>query len=318
MDKQKVLVIVGPTAVGKTALGVKLSQRFNGEVISGDSLQVYKQLDIGTAKVTTEEMQGVPHHLIDIKEPTETYSAHEFKRHATECINELALQNKLPIIVGGTGLYIQSLLYDFHLGSSELSDDEKKSRKKWEEFAENLSNEELWQELEKMDKKGADTIHPNNRKRVIRALEVFDLTGKSISEQQQIDLMDLSKSSFDMKLIGLTTDREVLYNRINQRVDIMMDEGLLDEAKMVYELDCPQASQGIGYKEFFPYFEGKCSLEKSVEEVKQHSRQYAKRQLTWFRNRMPVEWWDIVLDETNMSKLEEAVSKWLDMKEGMT
>lgn len=318
MTKQKVLVIVGPTAVGKTSLGVRLSQRFNGEVISGDSLQVYKTLDIGTAKATKEEMQGVPHHLIDIKEPTDSYSAHEFKTQATECINELARQGKLPIIVGGTGLYIQSLIYDFQLGSSELTDNEKKSRKKWEGFAENLSNEELWQTLEKMDKKGAEAIHPNNRKRVIRALEVFDLTGKSISEQQPLDLMDLSKSAFDVKLIGLTTDREVLYNRINQRVDMMMNDGLLDEAKMVYELECPQASQGIGYKEFFPYFEKKHSLEKSVEDVKQHSRQYAKRQLTWFRNRMPVEWWDIVLDEANVSLLEREIADWLDEKEGMT
>lgn len=187
----------------------------------------------------------------------------------------------------------------------------RKVRKKWEEFAKKMSNEALWHELETIDPKGANTIHPNNRKRVIRALEVFDLTGKSISEQQQIDLMDLSKSSFDVKLIGLTTDREVLYNRINQRVDVMMAEGLLDEAKMVYELDCPQASQGIGYKEFFPYFEGKCSLEKSVEEVKQHSRQYAKRQLTWFRNRMPVEWWDIVSDDANVNLLESSVADWL-------
>ena len=311
MVKQKVLVIVGPTAVGKTSLGVTLSEKLNGEVISGDSLQVYKQLDIGTAKVSEEETRGIPHYLIDVKEPTETYSAHEFKEQASQCIEEMSSRGKLPIIVGGTGLYIQSLIFDFNLGAAEISNEEKLLRKKWEEFSQTHTNEEVWSELQQIDPKGAEAIHPNNQKRVIRALEVYELTGKSIVEQQKLDLKDLSQSAYDVKLIGLTTDREMLYERINQRVDIMMNQGLLEEAQFVYDNECQQASQGIGYKEFFPYFEGKISLDKAIEDVKQHSRQYAKRQLTWFRNRMPVEWFDIVTDETTIQELEKNVMEWV-------
>lgn len=311
MKKEKILVIVGPTAVGKTALSIELAKQFDGEVISGDSLQVYRKLDIGTAKVTEEEKAGIPHYLIDVKDPQENYSAFEFKQAAETEINQLIKREKLPIIAGGTGMYIQSLLFDFQLGSPEVSEKAQERRLYWEEFASQTGKEELWKTLEKMDPKAAASIHMNNEKRVIRAIEVFEKTGKSILDQQSIDLKDLANSPFDVKLVGLETDRQLLYDRINQRVDLMMERGLLKEAEYVFSLGETQASQGIGYKEFFPYFKGNMDLEICVEKVKQHSRQYAKRQLTWFKNRMNVEWYDVVNHPEMIEQIKDSVSNWL-------
>lgn len=311
MKKKKVLVIVGPTAVGKTSLSIQLAKAFNGEVISGDSLQVYKKLDIGTAKVTEEEAEGIAHHLIDVKEPTDSYSAFEFKETAQACIDEIIHEGKLPIIAGGTGMYIQSLLFDFQLGAPESDDDASKRREYWETFAREKGKEALWQVLNEMDERAAQSIHLNNEKRVIRAIEVMEKTGTSILDQQGIDLKDLSQSPYDVMLIGLETDRELLYKRINQRVDIMMDLGLLKEAEYVFSLGDVQATQGIGYKEFFPYFRGDMALDICIEKVKQHSRQYAKRQLTWFKNRMTVDWFDVVEQPEDMARIEQQVADWL-------
>ena len=311
MKKEKLLVIVGPTAVGKTALSIQLAQTFQGEIISGDSLQVYRQLDIGTAKVTPEEASGIPHHMIDVKEPSEAYSAFEFKKEAEKRMTEIKERHHLPIVAGGTGMYIQSLLFNFQLGSPEDAGEAEKRREYWENFAKEQGKEKLWQVLKDMDSKAAATIHENNEKRVIRAIEVFEKTGTSILDQQKIDYKDLSQSSYDVKLIGLVTDRELLYERINHRVDIMITKGLLEEAEFVYSLGEVQAAQGIGYKEFFPYFRGEMSLDDCVEKVKQHSRQYAKRQLTWFRNRMTVDWYDIVKYPEKLSDIEESVKHWL-------
>lgn len=315
--KQPLVVIVGPTAVGKTALSIDVAKAFNGEIISGDSLQVYKNLNIGTAKVTPQEMEGIPHYLIDVAEPEDTYSAFSFKEQAQRCIEDIASRGKLPIIVGGTGMYIQSLLFDFDLGSQNKEDQKEKEalRRELTDLVSTQGGDALWDELMRIDSQAALTIHKNNEKRVMRAIEVKRLTGESITEQQGIDLHDLNQSSYDVKLIGLTTDRAVLYNRINQRVDQMMTEGLLEEAKYVYELGPVQASQGIGYKEFFPHFSHGSSLEPCIEQVKQHSRQYAKRQLTWFRNRMTVEWWDLVSDPAMTIELIENIRKWIE-KEG--
>lgn len=310
MEKQQVVVIVGPTAVGKTALGVKLAQDFNGEVISGDSLQVYRGLDIGTAKVTKEETMGVTHHLIDIIEPTEDYSVYEFKQEATKIIDRLSKEGKLPIIVGGTGLYIQALLYDFNLGSNTITDEELLVRNKWEMIAKNLSKQELWEKLDKVDPAASKVIHPNNQRRVLRALEVIELTGVSITNQQKVDFLDLDQSIYDVMLIGLNTDRDVLYQRINQRVDMMIEAGLIEEAKFVYDLGETQSSKGIGYKEFFPYFKGNINLEEASQQVKQNSRRYAKRQLTWFNNRMTVSWWNLVEYPKSISRLEEKLKAW--------
>ncbi|MGX7023353.1 tRNA (adenosine(37)-N6)-dimethylallyltransferase MiaA [Vagococcus hydrophili] len=312
MKKTKVLVIVGPTAVGKTALSIELAKEFSGEIISGDSLQVYKKLDIGTAKVTEEEAEGIPHYLIDVKEPNENYSAYEFKTSAEEKIAEITSRSGLPIVAGGTGMYIQSLLFDFQLGSNEEDTEARLTREKWEEFASTEGKESLWNHLNKIDPLAAKSIHMNNEKRVIRGIEVFEKTGTSILNQQGIDFKDLSQSQYDVKLIGLETDRPVLYDRINQRVDMMMEQGLLEEARYVYELGEVQAMQGIGYKEFFPFFRGDLEMSSCVELVKQHSRQYAKRQLTWFKNRMSVEWYDMIKEPSIKEDIIKDVTKWLE------
>ena len=311
MKKEKLLVIVGPTAVGKTALSVTLAERFSGEIISGDSLQVYKKLDIGTAKVTAEEKRGVPHYLIDVKEATDEYSAFEFKQSAEKVISEISKRNHLAIVAGGTGMYIQSLLFDFNLGAPEENTQDKERRTYWENFAKNNGKEKLWQYLDSIDSRAAASIHLNNEKRVIRAIEVFEKTGVSILDQEGIDLKDLSNSPFDVKLIGLETNRELLYERINYRVDLMMEQGLLKEAEYVFSLGDTQGSQGIGYKEFFPYFRGDMPLETCVEKVKQNSRKYAKRQLTWFKNRMDVEWFDLVQEPSVIEEIETSVREWL-------
>lgn len=303
--KEKMIVIVGPTAVGKTALGIELAKHFDGEIISGDSLQVYRQLDIGTAKATPEEQQQALHHLIDIREMNETYSAADFQTEARSVIDTLMQENKLPIVVGGTGLYIQALLYDFELGGKIESTNET-FRQEMEKLAEKDGKIAIWNQLQKIDAEAAEKIHPNNLKRVIRAIEIKQSTGKSVFEQTQV----LSEPIYDVKIIGLTTDREKLYERINYRVDWMMDAGILDEAKQVYDAGDIQAAQAIGYKEFFPYFAGEMSLEECIEKVKQNSRRYAKRQLTWFRNRMTVEWWDFLENPESIQELIQELDEW--------
>lgn len=301
----KVIAIVGPTAVGKTSLSIDLAKRFNGEIISGDSMQVYRGLDIGTAKVTEEEMAGIPHHLINVRDIDESYSAADFQATARQAIQDISRRGKLPIIVGGTGLYIQSLLWDYKLGSEGEPEDDS-LRKEFEAYAEEKGNQALWKKLQANDPLAAEKIHYNNRKKMIRALEVFQLTGHSILEPKE-----QPKKLYDSFLIGLNTDRAVLYDRINQRVDVMVEQGLLNEAKRLAETPDVQAAQGIGYKELFPYFSGEISLDTALEEVKLHSRRYAKRQLTWFRNRMSVHWYDLVQQPEIISEIEADIEKWL-------
>lgn len=301
----KVIAIVGPTAVGKTSLSIELAKQFNGEIISGDSMQVYRGLDIGTAKVTAEEMEGIPHHLIDVRDVDESYSAADFQKAARKAIQEISDRGKLPIIVGGTGLYIQSLLWDYKLGNEgELEDDF--LRAKYEAFAEENGNLALWEKLQLTDPLAAEKIHYNNRKKMIRALEVFELTGHSILEPKE-----QPKELYDSFLIGLNTDRSILYQRINQRVDLMVEQGLLEEAKNLAKNPTVQAAQGIGYKEFFPYLSGGSSLEAALEEVKLHSRRYAKRQLTWFRNRMSVHWYDLIQQPEKIDEIKREIATWL-------
>lgn len=305
---EKVLVIVGPTAVGKTALSVELAKKFHGEIISGDSLQVYKKLDIGTAKIKTSEMEGIPHHLIDVIEPNETYSVADFQKAGRKLITEITERGRLPMIVGGTGLYIQSLLYDFQLGAKEES--VTAVRKKYEELAETLSKKELWEYLKTKDPLAAEKIHWNNQRKVIRALEVFEVTGYSITTPQEEPAR-----LYDYCMIGLNTERALLYQLINQRVDSMLEEGLLEEARFVYELGEVQASQGIGYKEFYPYFKGEESLENVVEQLKMNSRRYAKRQLTWFRNRLDAHWFDLLAESSSMEQIDQLIRTWLEEKD---
>lgn len=283
------MVLIGPTAVGKTSLSIELAKKYNGEIISGDSMQIYKEMDIGTAKIKQHEMKGFPHHLIDIKEPDEAFSVAEFQELVREKITEIISRGKLPIIVGGTGLYIQSVIYDYQF--SDAPSDES-IRKELEKRAALEGNENLHDELQRIDPRSAEKIHPNNIRRVIRALEVYHLTGKTISEYQDKQDPELI---YDTALIGLTMERESLYKRINTRVDLMIEEGLLSEVEKFYTQglkDC-QSIQAIGYKELYEYFENRTTLQEAIEQLKQNSRRYAKRQLTWFRNKMNVTWFDM-------------------------
>lgn len=304
----KVLVIAGPTAVGKTALSIQLAQKYHGEIISGDSMQIYRGLDIGTAKVTPEEMAGIPHYLINERNMDESYSAADFQQTAREKIMDITNRKKLPIVVGGTGLYIQALLYDFQLGAKEKSSPIEKNslRQYYEELVEKIGNQALWEILQTKDPLAAGKIHYNNRKKVIRALEVFEQTGDSILAPKATP-----QAVYDYLMIGLETNRELLYQRINQRVDIMLEQGLLEEAGKLYPHPEYQAAQGIGYKEFFPYFAEEETLTEAVEKVKQNSRRYAKRQLTWFRNRSDAQWFDLLEDETAFNAVEALIDGWL-------
>src|SRR5690625_750772 len=294
--KDKIIVIVGPTAVGKTDFSIELAKRFNGEVISGDSMQIYKKLDIDTAKATPEEMDGIQHHLIDIKETDESYSVSDFQEDASKKIDEITTSGKVPIIVGGTGLYIESLLYPVsHSGEAEPNFE---LRNELEEYAKEKGNQGLWERLNKIDPDAAEKIHPNNVRRVIRALEVYYETGQLFSSFQ--NERKKKDSIYDAYIICLNTDRSVLYERINKRVDIMIEEGLLEEAQELWNKLGPepkaQSTKGIGYQELFPYFNDESSLDEAVAKIKQNSRRYAKRQLTWFRNRLEnVHWYDFVL-----------------------
>ncbi|WP_413301149.1 tRNA (adenosine(37)-N6)-dimethylallyltransferase MiaA [Bacillus sp. 1P10SD] len=307
--KQNVLVIIGPTAVGKTKLSIEMAKRYNGEIISGDSMQIYRGMDIGTAKITKEEMEDIPHHLIDIKEPFESFSVAEFQELVRAKIDEIAKRGKLPIIVGGTGLYIQSVIYDYQF--SDVSGDEA-YRLHLEEKVKEVGNEALHQELKEIDPGSAAQIHPNNVRRVIRALEIYHLTGKTMQEYQSLQQPDLL---YNTAIVGLTMDREQLYERINLRVDMMMDEGLLPEVKALYQQglrEC-QSIQAIGYKEIYEYLDGKVTLNEAVENLKQNSRRYAKRQLTWFRNKMKVEWFDMS-NVNNFSKKIAEISQYVEGK----
>lgn len=313
--KQPVLVIVGPTATGKTALSVALAEALNGEIISGDSLQIYRGLDIGTAKVTEEEMKGIPHYLINERDSHESYSVAEFQKAARARITDIQQRGKLPIVAGGTGLYIQALLFDFTLGQGELAEEaSQEKRQELRAYQKEFGSEQLWQRLNRQDPVAAGDIHQNNLHRVMRALEVVELTGEKMSEQVKPDYQDLSKALYDVKLIGLEMERSVLYERINQRVDLMVDAGLVAEAEMVYQLGEVQGAQGIGYKEFFPYFKEEISLAEAIEQVKQNSRRYAKRQLTWFRNRMSIQWLDALSVSERLPEIINEVNSWLSQR----
>jgi tRNA dimethylallyltransferase len=270
----KVIVIAGPTAVGKTALGIRLAKAFNGEVINGDSQQVYRDLMIGTAKATPEEQAQAVHHLIDVRDIDESFSAYEFVELATQAIDDIQSRGKLPIIVGGTGLYLQSLIEGYHLGGQDNHEDMRAYRAELE----TLTDEQL-------EALTADfNIKEPNRRRRIRALEIAKFGG---------DTLENATSPYDFLVIGLNTDRTILYDRINLRVDLMMAEGLEAEARMLYDHHHDsQPARAIGYKEFYPYFDGEATLEEAVEQVKVNTRRYSKRQLTWFRNRMHVAFLD--------------------------
>jgi tRNA dimethylallyltransferase len=311
-QEQKLIVLIGPTAVGKTKLSIELAKQFNGEIISGDSMQIYRGMDIGTAKITPEEMDGIPHHLIDIKDPEESFSTAEFQELVRMKIEEISSKGKMPMIVGGTGLYIQSVIYDYHFTNAP-SDPE--FRSVLEKEADEHGPDLLHERLKAADPESASRIHPNNVRRVIRALEIVHCTGKTVIELQENQSPELL---YDTAVIGLTMDRDILYERINLRVDLMIKQGLLEEVKYFYDkgLRGCQSIQAIGYKELYDYFNGEISLEEAVENLKQNSRRYAKRQLTWFRNKMNVEWFDMSVSNDAEKKFAE-ISKFIEGKLGI-
>lgn len=286
-DKIKLIVIAGPTAVGKTALSIELAKAVGGEIISGDAIQVYRGMDIGSAKITHEEMAGVPHHLIDIMNPDEQYSAAQFKEMAVPLIEQIHSRGRVPMIVGGTGLYIQSVLYDYQY-QDEDSDESRRLLNHYEQ----LSTDVLFRELERVDAAASQTIHRNNRQRLLRALIFKQLHNQSITTQSKNQTIS---SKYDTLLIGLNMPRELLYERINRRVDMMMSSGLVDEVKalMTAGYSDARSMRAIGYKELMPYIEGELTEEEAVTQLKQNSRRFAKRQLTWFRNQMSLDWYDL-------------------------
>ena len=272
-----VICIVGPTGVGKTKLSIELAKKLNGEVINADSTQVYKGLDIATAKVTEEEKEGIPHHLFDIKDISEDYTVFDYQKDCRSKIDEITNKGKMPILVGGTGLYIKSALYDYKFSNEEVNNT-------YDEY----SNEELYNMLKKVDIN--TDIHPNNRKRIIRALNYYNNTKMPLSSKEKTD-----KLLYDVKFIGLTADRDILYDRINKRVDVMVKAGLLDEAKKIYESNVRTKAimTPIGYKELFDYFDNKISLDEALDKIRQDSRRYAKRQYTWNKNQMNINWFNV-------------------------
>ena len=284
------LAVAGPTATGKTALGVELALRLGGEIISADSMQIYRGLDIGTAKVTPAEMRGVPHHGLDILPPEAAFSVADFTAMAGRLTEEIASRGRLPILVGGTGLYIQSFLYGVRFAEEKAPDGLRR------QLADELAARgpaALYAELQAADPEAAAAIHPNNHLRVLRALEHYRATGRRLSEQKAASLPP--ERPYRTLVLGLDFPaREQLYRRIDARVDRMLEQGLLEEARMVYDRRafCRTAAQAIGYKEFFPYFAGEDSLARCTEQLKQASRRYAKRQLTWFRHMDGVVWLD--------------------------
>lgn len=286
MNKIPVIAVVGPTASGKSDLAVKICRRFNGEAVSADSMQIYMGMDIATAKPTEKEKNGVPHHMMDFLEPSEPYSVALYQRDAIECIRNIVVRGKLPVVVGGTGLYIDTLLNNVKL--SEDSFDEEVRRELFEK-AEREGAEKLLDEVREIDPEYAAKLHPSNVKRIVRALEVYKTTGKTMTKQAELSKRE---SPYNTCFIGLdSADRQFLYDRINHRVDIMLERGLESEAREYLAMSGGQTSvQAIGYKELKPYFDGQMTMDEAVENLKQATRRYAKRQLTWFRRNDCINW----------------------------
>ncbi|MGN1480840.1 tRNA (adenosine(37)-N6)-dimethylallyltransferase MiaA [Porcipelethomonas sp.] len=305
MSKIKIAVIAGPTASGKTALGVKMAKEFDGEVISADSMQIYKGMDIATAKPTAEEMEGIPHHLINFLDRNESFSVADYVELANKKIAEVNGRGHLPLIVGGTGLYISSLIDNVKFPEIKTSPE---IRSRLEAEAQSFGNETLFERLEKCDPKTASELHPNNLVRVIRALEVYELTGRKLSEFKAESRLE--ESPYEYVIIGLNfSDRQKLYDRINRRVDLMAEKGLVNEAREIFEsTEMKTAANAIGYKELIPYFTGVSDLSICIDKIKQETRRYAKRQLTWFRKNAKIQW--IMLDEfDNTEKISDYCKK---------
>lgn len=290
MTKQPLIILSGPTAVGKTALSIELAKRVNGAIISADSMQVYKYMDIGSAKIMLEEMDGVKHYLIDELEPSDEFNIVVFQQKAKAALKEIYANGQIPIVAGGTGFYIQALLYDINFDNQDCNEE---FRAELEQIAQEQGNEVLHARLREIDPVSAEKIHANNVKRVIRALEFYHLTGKPISEHNEAEQQ--KESPYNFAYFVLTDDRDNLYKRIDKRVDIMLENGLVEEVKRLKDMGYHRdmvSMQGLGYKEILDYLDGKCSLEEAVYVLKRETRHFAKRQLTWFRREREVIWLD--------------------------
>ena len=307
MMKPTVIVICGPTASGKTSLSIELAKKINGEIISADSMQIYKDMNIGSAKVTEKEAQGIKHYLIDIISPEERYSVADFKRDAKKAIEEILKKGKTPIIVGGTGLYINSLIYEIEYPNIKVDEN---YRKQLQEIEKKEGLQPLYEKACKIDPIAMQKISPNDSKRIIRVLEIYQATGKTKTQQEAESR--LQEIPYQYKVFVINMDREILYNRINKRVDSMLESGLIEEVKMLLKKykQFPTAMQGLGYKEVKQFLDGKISKEEMINQIKQESRRYAKRQLTWFRKDKQFIWLDglknteeninIILEESNI------------------
>lgn len=309
--KKPLVIVVGPTAIGKSSLSIELAKSLNGEIISADSMQIYKYMDIGTAKIREDEKQGIKHYLVDEVCPDVDFSVSDFQGKSNLYIDEILKKDKLPIVVGGTGLYINSLIYELDFANSISNWD---LRNKYMAKANELGNECIHKELEEIDPISAKRIHLNDIKRIIRAIEIFHETGKPMSEYYK----DFRKArdEFKIVMIGLKMDREKLYERINQRVDIMMDEGLVNEVEKLLTMGYYKnltSMQAIGYKEIIKHFDGEYSMEETIEILKRESRRYAKRQMTWFRKEERVHWVDVD-DFNDISSMSEYVSNYICSK----
>jgi len=305
--KKKVLVITGPTGSGKTKLAIEVAKILDGEIVSADSMQIYKEMNIGTAKPTEYELSQAPHHMVDIIDIGDNFSVADYKEMAVKCIEDIISRGKLPIVVGGTGLYINSIVEEINYFETGES---KEFRERLLDIANSKGNEILYQELVEKDPEAAQRIHINDLKRIIRALEVYEFSKTTITQQQKESKENEKK--YDYIIIGLTTERSILYERINKRVDLMFEDGLLEEAKnIIAKSDSLGTSyQAIGYKELKKYFDGEQSLDEAKEIIKRESRRYAKRQLTWFRRNENINWLDIQNGiQQNTEKVLEILSR---------
>ncbi len=307
MHKTKVIVICGPTASGKTALSIELAKKINGEIISCDSMQIYKDMNIGTAKVTEEEMQGIKHYMIDFVSPDERYSVADYKNDAEKIIEIITNKGKIPIIVGGTGLYVDSLIYNIEYPKINLDED---YRQKLEKEVEEKGLKYLYDVAKKIDEQAVQKISINDKKRIMRVLEIYHATGKTKTEQEVESRKKEVK--YDYKIFAINMDREKLYQRINLRVDKMIENGLIEEVENLQKQynHFPTAMQGLGYKEVVEYLQNEITKDEMIEKIKQESRRYAKRQLTWFRKNKQTIWIDGLKNiEYNVSIIEKEISK---------
>ena len=309
--KPKVIVIVGPTASGKTALSIELAKKINGEIVSCDSMQIYKDMDIGSAKPSVEEMQGIKHYMIDIANPDERFSVAEYKKQAESAIDEILSKGKMPIVVGGTGLYADSLIYGIEYPEIKFDQQYREELEKQAETEEGLKK--LYNKAKKIDEKAIQKISENDKKRIIRILEIYHQTGKTKTELEIESRKNEVK--YDYKVFAINMDRQILYDRINKRVDIMIENGLIEEVENLLKKynEFPTAMQGLGYKEVVQYFNKELTKEEMIDKIKQETRRYAKRQLTWFRKNKETIWIDgqvdiqknidIILEEINWKNL---------------